>query len=193
MVLLAYSHGRSPQSAAVLGLASNIFPSLRPTLAKDCSASGFFRKICHTLNPSKFVKKPLPRSLPPEWCVFGYIHGRSPQSGAVLGLAPNIFPSLRPTLAKYYSVSGFSQKICSTLNPSKFVKTPLSSSLPPEWCVWAYSPGQSPQSGDVLGLASDIFPALRPTLAKDYSVSGFFRKMRTTLNPSKFVSKPFTK
>ena len=64
-----------------------------------------------------------------------YLSGRPTQSGAALGRTTDRFPVLRTTLAEDYTISGFLQKICCALNPSKFVKTPLPSSLPPEWRV----------------------------------------------------------
>ena len=99
------------------------------------------------------------------------------------------FPVFRPTLAQDYSISGFSQKICSTLNPSKFVKTPLSSRLPPEWCVWITYLADRPNRGPPWLVRQPYFLPFAPIWRKASRYVGFPKKIGSTLIPSQFVKK----
>ena len=53
-----------------------------------------------------------------------------------------------------------------------------------------YPPGRTAKSGAALRRALFRFPVLRRALAKDYAISGIFRKILSKVNPSKFVNAP---
>ena len=119
------------------------------------------------------------------------LHGRSPQSGTALDRAPGRFSSFPPNLAEDYSVSGFSQKIRSTLNPSKFVKTiyqvvfHLNGAF--ELHTWPSAP-----VGGRLGSCARQIPCLAPQSGERLPDKWVFLKMRSTLNPSKFAISPLS-
>ena len=133
MVMLCYCRGRTSQSGSSLARIPDKFPG--PTHSGGRLLDKWvLRKICFSVNPSKFVKS-IYRD-PVAWMLrMDYYMAEHPNLGFLCSYIRQI-SWFRPRSGEGLRDKRVPRKICSSVNPTKIVKTPFRSSHSPEWRAW---------------------------------------------------------